>query len=120
MVLLVQDAALPEDSRQGQYALKQMRCQSREQVEEAQNEVRNLQRFAGHAHIVSLVDHSSAVVKGAPASHRTVLLLFPLYTRGTAWDRIERCSGEREGSWYFSERRALKICMGVARALVRG
>ncbi len=30
VVLLAQDAALPEDSRQGQYALKQMLCQSRE------------------------------------------------------------------------------------------
>ena len=126
VVLLAQDAALPEDSRQGQgqYALKQMLCQSREQVEEAQNEVRSLQRFAGHAHIVSLVDHSSAATKGGAPSHRTVLLLFPLYAHGTAWDKIEQCTGtgtgagEREGSWPFSERRALKVCMGVARALV--
>ncbi len=120
VVLLAQDAALPEDSRQGQYALKQMLCQSREQVEEAQNEVRSLQRFAGHAHIVSLVDHSSAATKGGAPSHRTVLLLFPLYAHGTAWDKIEQCTGagEREGSWPFSERRAIKVCMGVARALV--
>ena len=64
---------------------------------------------------------SEAVGLGAlrPLVIVTVLFL-SLTVLQAAWDRIERCSGEREGSWYFSERRALKICMGVARALVRG
>ena len=51
---------------------------------------------------------------------RTVRLLFPLFTHGTAWDAIERAAPlekEPTGPWPFYEERAMSICRDVARAL---
>ena len=48
-----------EGERGKQYALKQILCQSKEQVKEAHDELRFLQMFAGHDNVIRLVDHSS-------------------------------------------------------------
>ena len=122
IVFLAQDAADSSDNNNAeggskQYALKQMLCQTKEQIEEAQNELRALQRFAGHEHIISLVDHSTSspsIAKGT--RNTTVQFLFPFFGLGTCWDCIERSSGD-DRCWPFSERRALTVVRGVALAL---
>ena len=116
-----------EDAEDGgghrQYALKQMLCQTREQLDDAQNELRALQRFAGHDHIVALVDHCTTHAPGKPASHKMVHMLFPLCPLGTCWDVVERSIGIGSADtaagdrWPFDERRALRVCLGVAQAL---
>ena len=125
IVFLAQDAADNNNNSNNnntegsskQYALKQMLCQTKEQVEEAQNELRALQRFAGHEHIISLLDHSSSspsLTKGNRST--TVQFLFPFFALGTCWDCIER-SFVDDRCWPFSERRALTVMRGVALAL---
>lgn len=99
-----------------QYALKQMLCQTREQLDDAHNELRALRRFAGHDHIVPLVDHGVAAAPGKPASHKMAQMLFPLYPLGTCWDIVEHSLGSGD-PWPFDRRRALRVCLGVARAL---
>jgi serine/threonine protein kinase len=42
-----------------QYALKQILCQTKEQEEEAHDELRYLRMFSDHENIISLLDHSS-------------------------------------------------------------
>lgn len=52
---------------------------------------------------------------------RTIRLLFPLFSHGTAWDAIERAAPlERDPTcpWPFYEERALAVCRDVARALL--
>ncbi len=44
------------------YALKLLLCQSREQSQEAQDEIENLYKLQGHSNVVKLVD--SAIVPG--------------------------------------------------------
>ena len=51
-----------EGDRVKQYALKQILCQSKEQIKEAHDELRFLQMFAGHNNIIRLIDHSSMYV----------------------------------------------------------
>ena len=132
-VFLAQDAADNDNNGEGssssssskQYALKQMLLQTKEQIEEAQNELRALQRFAGHEHIISFLDHSSSspsLAKGTRSS--TVQFLFPFFALGTCWDCIERsssvggsASSNDDRCWPFSERRALTVVRGVALAL---
>ena len=73
------------------FALKVLNCQSREQVTEAHREIDALKLFHGHPHIIQLVDHASLSISSSTATtNRQVMLLFPLYPRGTAWDAIER------------------------------
>ena len=42
-----------------QYALKQILCQSAEQIKEAHEELQYLKMFSSHINIITLVDHSS-------------------------------------------------------------
>lgn len=107
-------------------ALKVLTCQSREQVAEAHGEIDALKMFAGHPHIIQLIDHASITLSSssngssAAAAHRQVMLLFPLFPRGTAWDAIERVmynSSAPAGPWPFPEPRALYVVQCVAKAL---
>lgn len=103
-VYLAQDVE-PQAGRGGvrKYALKQMLCQSREQLEDAHDELRALQMFRGHDYIIHLLDHNS--LKHPPKSHtqgmtsgRNVQFLFPLYPLGTVWDLIEKALAGGGGS----------------------
>ena len=72
-VYLVKDMTTREE-----YALKHIICQSKEQVEEAHNELRLCQRFSGHPNIVQLVDHASMTSKQKNIQRNVRLLLFLL------------------------------------------
>jgi Protein kinase domain len=100
------------------YAMKQMICQSKEQIADAQTELQMLKKFAGNESIVALVDHCSYASKPHNGA-RIVMLLFPLYPHGTVWDAIERSNpNDPDGKpWPFSEKKALRIVMEVAQAL---
>ena len=103
------------------YAMKQMFCQSREQMDEAHLELRMLQKISGDPHIITLVDHAS--LPASKGQHRQVLLLFPFFSTGTAWDMIEAAvvaandSTPNTSNWPFPERAALVTLLGTARAL---
>lgn len=108
-------------------ALKVLTCQSREQVSEAHGEIDALKMFAGHPHIIQLIDHASFTLSStsngpsAAAANRQIMLLFPLYPRGTAWDAIERVlynnPAAPAGPWPFPEPRALYVVQCMAKAL---
>jgi len=99
------------------YALKQVLCQSREQIQDAQAELRALRECSSHPNIISLIDHAQFNTASAPRSdsNSQVLYLFPLYCRGTAWDSIEKSQEGRP--WPYTEFRALNMIMGVAKGL---
>ena len=124
------------------YALKLLLCQSREQSQEAQDEIENLYKLQGHPNVVKLVD--SAVVPGkyalpsfpgtissafslrigSSSSMKQVMLLFPFYSRGTAWDWIEKVSPPKispsaaaSTPWPFTEKMILYIIAETASAL---
>lgn len=111
------------------YALKQLLCQSKEQVVEGHNEIDVLVTLKDHAGIIPLVDYSSTQIgsssNGGATSIRQILLLFPLFPRGTAWDELERAlsAAQQEISrgssslWPFPEKKALYILLKVASAL---
>jgi len=112
-VFLATDASSSSTS----YALKQVLCQSREQIQDAQAELRALKDCSGHPNIISLIDHAQFNTASAPhsSSNSQVLYLFPLCSRGTAWDSIEKSQEGRP--WPFTEFRALNMIMGVAKGL---
>ena len=118
--------SLVKDINDGKmYAMKQMFCQSREQVEEAHLELKTLEQFSNDPHIISLVDHAS--IPASKGQHRQVLLLFPFFSAGTAWDMVadalpaeSSLTGEDAGgrmNWPFPERAALATLLGTARGL---
>lgn len=102
------------------YALKQLICQSKPQLEEARTEIENLLLLRGHPNIIELIDHGSATPPNQP---RQFYLLFPLYPVGTAWEAIERASlgidpSSRIGPpWPFPEGRAIRVTLCAAKAL---
>lgn len=113
------------------YALKQLICQTKDQVAEAHRELESLQRFAGHPHIIQLVDHSSTALPPPSSSsasaavaatqHREILMLFPLCSRGTTWDAMLRADAlvpESAVPWPFNEKKALFITSCIAKALL--
>lgn len=108
VVYLVQDVASGRNC-----AMKQMLCQNKEQLTEAHGEVDALRRLKGHQNIIELLDHNSVDIGN---NIRQVLLLFPLYTHGTAWEAIERSS--RGAIWSFPEMKAIKVTLCTARALL--
>ena len=112
-VFLATDASSSSTS----YALKQVLCQSREQIQDAQAELRALKDCSGHPNIISLIDHAQFNTASAPhsSSNSQVLYLFPLCSRGTAWDSIEKSQEGRP--WPFTEFRALNMIIGVAKGL---
>ena len=109
--------ATDSSSSSTSFALKQVLCQSREQIQDAQAELRALRECSGHPNIISLIDHAQFNTASAPRSdsNSQVLYLFPLYSRGTAWDSIEKSQEGRP--WPFTEFRALNMIMGVAKGL---
>ena len=110
-VFLVQDTANPSK----QYAMKQLLPQSKEQVADAHNELQVLQLLHRSENIIKLLDHSSRTL-GANGA-RTVLFLFPLYQGGTIWNLIERANEQEASQWPFTENRALRMLVGIARGL---
>jgi serine/threonine kinase 16 len=102
------------------YALKQLICQSKAQLDEARTEIENLQLLRGHPNIIELIDYGSATPPDQP---RQFFLLFPLYRIGTAWEAIERASigidpASRAGPpWPFPEARAIRVALCAAKAL---
>jgi serine/threonine kinase 16 len=111
------------------YALKQLLCQNKEQIEEAHKEIDILLLCKDNAFVVQLLDHSSTQINSGGGGNsnsnslRQVLLLFPLYPRGTAWDEVERAGLNLEGNpsslppWPFPEEKAIHIIYCIASAL---
>jgi serine/threonine protein kinase len=124
MVYLVEDSNPSTGSRALQYALKQLLCQSREQVTEANSELDALKRFQGRSDgsIIELLEYSTGVESGSErggvsaAKPRQVLMLFPLYPLGTLWDRVEK--GNNSNSWPFPEHVALYVILCAAESLL--
>lgn len=111
-----------EDCSRGQrYALKQLLCQSREQVSEANTELDVLKRFSGRSNgtIIELLEYTAAEnhQKGGAHPIKQVLMLFPLYPAGTLWDRIAEASESHGRSWPFPEPTALYLVLCAAEAL---
>ena len=103
------------------YALKQMFCQSREQMADAKNEMEALQRFRSVPEIIDLLDSSVATSRAHSNGTKVVLMLFPLFPEGTVWDLVEHAGGSEQhlhpGPWPFDEYKAVRIVAGVARGL---
>uniref|UniRef100_A0A7S3M3S9 Protein kinase domain-containing protein n=1 Tax=Spumella elongata TaxID=89044 RepID=A0A7S3M3S9_9STRA len=129
MVYLVEDGNTSVGNRGQQYALKQLLCQSREQVAEAHAELDALRRFQGHSdgNIIELLEFSAPTDPtgskngGAgisAAQPRQVLMLFPLYPQGTLWDRIEKGNSPNTNVWPFPEHTALYVIKCAAEALL--
>lgn len=110
-VFLVQDTSNPSK----QYAMKQLLPQSKEQVADAHNELQVLQLLHRSENVIKLLDHSSKTL-GANGA-RIVLFLFPLYQGGTIWNLIERANEQEASQWPFTEARALRMLVGIARGL---
>lgn len=119
IVYLAQDAHAPIDVKPT-FALKQLICQSKEQMTEAQNELDSLLRFRGIEHIIRLLDHITSASKQAHHHNaKIVMMLFPLCPRGTAWDAIERVATETAIPWPFNEKQCLYITFCTAKALAK-
>lgn len=126
IVFLAQDAsgeASATNTPPTSYALKQLICQSKEQVKDAHQELEVLKMFRGHPHIIQLIDHASNPLSSQNASsmsHREVMLLFPLCPRGTTWDALlsaDVLSAESTVPWPFNEQKILYIIGCIAKAL---
>lgn len=120
---------LVQDSSGRNYAMKQLICQSKETVAEAHREVDILLALREHQYVIELIDHCSISLPGASSTQswpRQVMMLFPLYPMGTAWDAIMRCTGgsfdtvtdaHRGPPWPFPEQSILYIGCCIAQAL---
>jgi serine/threonine kinase 16 len=116
------------ENNQKNYALKHILCQSKEQVAEAHKEIDTLLLCQDHPFIIQLIDHASTLLGKDANSPRQVLLLFPLYPKGNAWDCIERSRVDGQDSpfpssssstpWPFPEERAVYIIYCIASALL--
>lgn len=124
LVYLAQQGRLGETpSRMNkQFALKILNCQSAEQLRDAQHELDVLLQFLDNPYIVTLLDYSAVngSIKGVGCQQMS--LLFPLYTRGTAMDAIERAGGSTRGPagppWPFPEVTAIYTIWCTAQALL--
>lgn len=131
MVYLVENSNPQGGVRVQQYALKQLLCQSREQVTEAHAELDALRQFQGRSghRIIELLEFTPAGGSTAPAGSaggnpggsvsaaqpKQVLMLFPLYPLGTLWDKIANAANSDK--WPFPEPVALYMIMCAAEAL---
>ena len=94
--------------------MKQLLCQSKEQIEDAQHEIEVLLQLKGRSNIIELIDYGSSNSR-QHNNLRQVLLLFPLYSRGTIWHMIEQ-TGE-SSPWPIQEQRAIKFLLETCRGL---
>ena len=81
IVFLVQDAgsASAVESANTTYALKQLICQSKEQVKDAHLELEALKRFRGHPNIIPLLDYASNPLSpqtASSSSHRLATFIY--------------------------------------------
>jgi serine/threonine kinase 16 len=117
-LFVVRDGNNAKDKK---YAMKQVLCQSTEQLNDTKKEISALKRFQNNENIISLHDFSSQETMSQAHANgtRVVMMLFPLYQSGTLWDKIEEAGGcEKEGCpWPISERYALDLCAGIASGL---
>lgn len=114
-IFLVEDGVMAEKK----YALKQMLCQTKDQLDDAQSELSSLQKFSGHENIIPLLD-SKIVSNPSKNILKTYFLLFPLCLSGSLWDIIERAQPsvlESTIPWPFPERKAVTIIKGIAKGL---
>ena len=125
MVYLVEDCAASRGSQHAppQFALKQLLCQSREQVTEAHHELDVLRKMSGRGggRIIELLEYSAAGSGGSgpisAAQPKQVLMLFPIFPLGTLWDRVAEGSQPHIHTWPFPEPSALYIIKCAAEAL---
>ena len=97
-----------------QYALKLLNCPTRDQVAEAHNELKALQKCANHLNIIDLVDSNQ--VQSQNNNNTQILMLFPLYQSGTVWDIVYNT---RDNSpWPFGEQTAFQLVLGVVNGLM--
>lgn len=95
------------------YALKLLNCQSKEQIKDANTEIKALKQCGRHENIISLID--SCQLPSKNNNLKQYLLLFPLYSNGTLFDLIEKSN--ENSPWPFPEKRILNIILGMTRAL---
>jgi serine/threonine protein kinase len=111
------------DTEHSFYALKKIIVQSKEQLADAQAELNYLKQFSvepnSHPNIIKLLASGSLPPSSSSSNHREVLMVFPYYPRGSAWDAINRANPlEVDGPpWPFDEREALEVMTGIARAV---
>lgn len=99
-----------------QYALKLLNCPTRDQVADAHNELKALQKCANHMNIIDLVDSNQVQPHNNSNNNTQILMLFPLYQSGTVWDIVYNT---RENSpWPFGEQKAFQIVLGVVNGLM--
>ena len=113
------------------YAMKKMLLQTKEQIIEAQEELKCLQLFAhnspqNHPHIIDLLASnyynpaSEYKSTNNVKTHKELLLLFPYYAKGTVYDIIQNASPETgvEGlPWLLNESWCIHILLGISSAL---
>lgn len=86
-----------------------------------------MHRFSDKPNLIRLLDHGS--VSASKGQHRQVLLLFPFFGGGSAWDRVEAALRDAAAAaqlgqaidpppafpppvtWPFPEREALHVSM---------
>lgn len=99
------------------YAMKQLICQSREQEDDARNEIQILSKLVDHENIISFLDYSAI---GTSKTSKTFYLLFPMCRQGTVWNVIENALKYEEDltkPWPYEEAQVLFIIQSIANAL---
>jgi len=111
-------------TKASKYALKQLLCQSREQLHEANQELEALRRFRGKSdYIIELLDftmgeNSNRGKAPTPAQPQQVLMLFPVFPLGSLWDVVAAATAQEGGKWPFPEHVALHLVRCAAEALL--
>lgn len=98
------------DARTGeQFALKEMLCQSAEQLAAARAEVRIHRKVGHHSGLLPLVDAGEREVSGGPRGAVTVTLLMPLFAHGTLFDLLQQQQADAFSSKVASFRDGRKL-----------
>lgn len=111
-VFLVKDT----DSKR-EYAMKQLLCQSKDQLKEAENELMALKRFRNKTNLINLIDYGATSSRQAHIQ-KEVFFLFPFFTKGTVWNAIELALPSEDLDWPFPEARAVKVMKEICKGLV--
>lgn len=110
VVQLVTDTATGVD-----YALKVIDCGEDSDVAHAEKEAELYGKFQ-HRNIIPCVDRGTVrPAASAAMPNAKVLIMFPLYSKGTVQDRIDKMLNN--GADRFSERELLTIFLGVCKGL---
>jgi len=114
-VYLVSGPNLPgglgDRSKRGKFALKRLLCQSKEQFVDAETEIQVHLKVGSHPSLMPLLAHD---VRTFGAGCHEVLLLFPLFERGTLLDYVmAKSSQNTELEEAGAVNLFLQICQGV-------